>query len=168
MAPDRFRVELLDARHNRSEFACGVDALDRYFRQQAGQETRRRAAAVYVLVDVAAAVVAGYYTLSSIGIESSELPDDVARRLPRYPVLPGMLIGRLAVDRRYQGQGFGGVLVRDAAGRAYELSASVGAALIVVDEKDASVARFSAQYGFQPLPSDPLRLFIPMGSVSKL
>jgi hypothetical protein len=63
-----FRVEILEARHDRKAFHCGVEALDRYFREQVTQDVRRRATACYVAVEAATARVAGYYTLAAGGV----------------------------------------------------------------------------------------------------
>ena len=114
MAAERYRVEPLARHHPKADFSCGVEALDRYFREQAGQDLRRRLAAPYVPVDTATGGLAGYYTLSSISLLSRSLPADLMRRLPHYPEFPATLIGRLAVDVRSRGQGLGEHLLLDA------------------------------------------------------
>jgi uncharacterized protein (DUF1778 family) len=102
-----FRVELLNAAHNRAAFSCGVPALDRYLVQQAGQEMRRGVARVFVLCEQGFIDVLGYYTLSPTSIDYGDLPAEISKRLPRYPTLPALLLGRLAVEARRQGQGLG-------------------------------------------------------------
>ncbi len=97
-------VEPLRKDHIRLPFACGTESLDRYFHQQAVQDARRKAAAVFVLTSEQGDAVLGYYTLSATSIDSSELPEGIARKLPRYPRLPAILIGRLAVAQNYQGR----------------------------------------------------------------
>ena len=115
---DRFRVESLAASHRRAEFGCGNEALDRYLHRQAGQDARRLVAAVFVLYDAEADLIAGYYTLNASSIAPTDLPAELARKLPRYEALPAVLLGRLAVDARYQGQGLGALLLFDALKRA--------------------------------------------------
>ena len=95
-------------------FACGVEALDRYFREQVGQDIKRRATACYVAFDLATGKLAGYYTLSAAGVPLGELPESVVKKLPRYPSVPVARLGRLAVDMAYRGKGLGGALVWDA------------------------------------------------------
>ena len=112
--------------------------------------------------------ILGYYTLSSYGIDLGELPADVARKLPRYPLIPAALLGRLAVDRHYQGQGIGEFLLMDALRRALEQSAKIAAAAVVVDAIDAAAARLYRHSGFVPLPSIADRLFLPMRTAANL
>jgi GNAT superfamily N-acetyltransferase len=168
MAHERFLVELLSRHHDRSEFSCGVDALDRYLRQQAGQEMRRYVASVYVLYDRELQTIAGYYTLSAFSVEPTTLPDDISRRLPRYESIPAVLLGRLATDTRYRGQGFGGLLLINALRRSLEVSTQVGAAMVVVDAIDRAAASFYERYGFHAFPSYPNRLFITMQTIATL
>jgi GNAT superfamily N-acetyltransferase len=165
---ESYRVELLGRQHDRTAFSCGVDALDRYFQQQAGQDQRRSVAIPYVLVDVATGRVAGYYTLSTFSIVPERLPEALVRKLPRYDVLPAILVGRLAVDQRYRGQRLGGALLIDALRRCLGISREVGAIGVVVDAKDDSARSFYEHYGFIRLPDQPYCLFLPMTLVEKL
>ena len=105
-----FVVEPLGTSHDRTEFTCGVGALDRYFRQQAGQDVRRRATACFVAREIATGRIAGYYTLAAGGILLSDLPGPLAKRLPRYPSVPVARLGRLAVALDYHSQKLGGAL----------------------------------------------------------
>lgn len=100
----------LDSHHDRAAFSCGVVALDTYFRLYAGQDVRNRAAAVWVLWDETAALIVGYYTLRACGIQAQSLPPALAKKFPKYPLLPGSLLGRLAVDTRYRRLGIRGTL----------------------------------------------------------
>jgi GNAT superfamily N-acetyltransferase len=165
---DRYRFEPLDAHHNRADFSCGVEALDRYFRQQAGQDQRRRVAVPYVLVDPTTGAVVGYYTLSTLSILAESLPDEVTRRLPRYQALPAILIGRLALDQRYRGQGLGELLLMDALRCGLEISRQVGAMAVVVDAKDNAARAFYERYGFIRFLDHEYRLFLPMATVAQI
>jgi GNAT superfamily N-acetyltransferase len=167
MTSDRYRVELLSTHHDREAFTCGVEALDRYLKQQAGQDMRRRLAAVFILYDAEQDAVVGYYTLSATGIIAAALPDDMTRRLPRYPTLPVILLGRLAVDQRYRGQGFGEVILGDAIRRC-QAQSEVAAMAVVVDAKDGSARAFYERYGFRRLLDDEYRLFLPLASAPRL
>lgn len=168
MPATSFRIEPLAKRHDRSSFSCGRQELDEYLQTQAGQEMRRRVAAVYVLTEGVDSTVLGYYTLSAHTVDASKLPQDWARKLPRYPALPATLIGRLAVDRTTQGQGHGVKLVFDALRRAYSNSSEVGSAAIVVDALDDQAKRFYLKVGFEALLDTPRRLFLPMSSIQQL
>jgi GNAT superfamily N-acetyltransferase len=166
MTSDRFRVELLDTHHDRESFSCGVESLDRYLKQQAGQDARRRLAVVFILYDAADGAIVGYYTLSATGVIAAALPDDVTKRLPRYPMLPVILIGRLAVDRRYRGQGFGEVILGDAIRRC-QAQHEVAAMAVVVEAKDDAARSFYERYGFRRLIDDEYRLFLPLTAIPR-
>jgi GNAT superfamily N-acetyltransferase len=163
-----FLVEVLSEQHERAAFSCGVEALDRYFREQAGQDVRRRIAVVFVLVERATGRVAGYFTLASTGLVLEGLPPEMARKLPRYPMLPATLLGRLAVDQRHHGQGLGKLLLLDALRRSWEASRKVASLAVVADPKDDAARRFYVKFGFLPLSAAPCRLFLPMKTVEEL
>jgi GNAT superfamily N-acetyltransferase len=160
-------VELLDERHDRSAFSSGNDDLDRYLREQAGQDQRRRLSAVFVLLDVANDTVAGYYTLSACEIEPRALPEEIAKRLPRRPV-PGTLIGRLATDLRYRGRGLGGMLLVNALTRSARASLDIGAMAVIVDAKDDQARAFYEHHAFQRFTDNPYRLFLPMADAERV
>ncbi|HEY4942190.1 MAG TPA: GNAT family N-acetyltransferase [Rhizomicrobium sp.] len=159
------RIEPLGEQHDRSGFSCGVDALDRYFRTQAGQDSRRRIAACFVLT-AADGTVAGYYTLSATNILLTELPSATAKKLPRYPLMPATLMGRLAVAKKYQGQKFGELLLLDAFART--LRSEIASFAFVVDAKDAAAVTFYERLGFIRLPSTERRLFKPVSEIATL
>jgi GNAT superfamily N-acetyltransferase len=158
-------IEILGPQHNRSTFTSGVESLDRYFRAQAGQEARKNIAAPFVLV-LADGSVGGYYTLSATAVKLAELPADVARRLPRYPLVPATLLGRLAVDRQHQGKGYGRFLLADALGRA--VRSEIASFALMVDAKDEAARRFYERESFLPLPDQPMKLFRPMADIAAL
>lgn len=162
-------TELLSNDHNRADFSCGNISLDRYLYEQAGQDLRRACATPFVLVTApGASAVLGYYTLSNYGIDVGELPTHVAKRLPRYKLIPATLLGRLAVDKRHHGQGIGEFLLLDALFRALTPSAEIAAAAVVVGAIDAGAARFYEHFGFIAFPSIADRLFLPMKAVTAL
>lgn len=160
-----FRIERLGEGHDRSRFSSGVLALDGYLRSQVGQDVRRRVASCFLLLDGSGQVV-GYYTLAAASVVPADLPDDVVRRLPRYPSLPAYRIGRLAVDQALRGQKLGAALLADALRRA--LRAEAAAVAILVDAKDETAGAFYRHHGFLALSGQPLALFLPLATAAKL
>ena len=162
-----FVVEPLDPHHDRASFSCGEPSLDRYIRRQASQDARRRVARVFVASGEPPGRIAGYYTLSAASFERENLPAEVARRLPHYPV-PAAVIGRLAVDLRSQGSGLGEVLLLDAAQRVVRAGDTLGVYAIVVDALHDRAGAFYERYGFTPFPSLPRRLYLPLRTFERL
>lgn len=160
-------IEPLASRHDRAAFSCGVDALDQYLRRQAGQDAKRHAAATFVLTFEGSTTVAGFYTLSAASIELLALPEATAKRLPKYPQLPAILLGRLAVDGRWAGQGFGGLLLADALKRCLTIS-DLGWVAVVVDAKDDSALAFYLRHHFVRLSASSMRLMLSRETIRKL
>ncbi|MYI49790.1 MAG: GNAT family N-acetyltransferase [Rhodospirillaceae bacterium] len=160
-------VEPLASHHDRASFSCGEPSLDRYIRRQARQDARRRVARVFVASGEPPGRVAGYYTLSAASFEKDDLPAEVAKRLPHYPV-PAAVIGRLAVDHRSQGSGLGEVLLLDAIHRVVRAGDTIGVYAVVVDALHERAGAFYERYGFLPFPSRPLRLYLPLRTFEQL
>ncbi len=168
MSKPRFSVEVLEKRHQRDNFDCGGDALNRYIRTQARQEMERDVAIVYVLVPHdQPARIAGYYSLSATAVRLSEWPEPTRKKLPRYPLVPATLIGRLAVDQANRGLRLGERLLIDALRRSLTASQTVASVAVIVDAKDTAGVAFYLRYGFIPFPDQPLRLFLPMKTVAQ-
>jgi ribosomal protein S18 acetylase RimI-like enzyme len=155
-----YHIEPLSGQHGRSQFFSGSEPLDRYFRETASQDVKRRVATCFVAVGRDARDVAGYYTLTATSIALSAFSPDIVGKLPRYPVVPAALLGRLAVASDYQGLGLGGVLLADALKRTSR--AELGVFAMVVDAKDAAAQRFYEHYGFMLLPGEARRLCLPI------
>ena len=155
-------IKPLDSRHDRPGFHCGVISLDDYIRKQARQDVKRRVSRVFVAsaTEYPNSIV-GYYTLSTLSIELSQLPEALARKLPRHPV-PAALLGRLAVNQRAQGHGVGGLLLVDAIKRTLAISKEIAIYAMVVDAIDDRAQRFYEQFGFSLLSSGSRRLFLPL------
>lgn len=160
----RYSFEPL-GKHNRAAFSCGEEALDRYLHERAGQDQRRNVTNCFVLCDRVNQAIVGYYTLSAATVIPTDLPESLAKKLPRYPNLPVFLVGRLAVDQRYHRQGFGERLLVDALRRARDATSQVAAIGVIVEAKNEDVATFYERYGFVRLTNSPLRLLLPMGSI---
>jgi len=122
-------------------------------------------AATFVLVP-RDGTIAGHYTLSSTSVQLAELPVQTVRKLPRYPLVPATLLGRLAVDRRHQGKGYGRFLLADALYRAAQ--SEIASFAVIVDAKDDSARRFYERESFLPLPEQPMKLFRPMVDIRRL
>ena len=148
--------------HDRKHFACGQAALDVYLQKQALQDIKRRVASCFVLLD-SAERIAGYYTLSAGSVLLDALPEALCKKLPRYPTVPVVRMGRLAVASQAQGQGLGGVLLYDALART--LRADIAAYALLVEAKNATAAAFYSHYGFIALPEKTLTVFLPLASV---
>src|SRR5271167_1303569 len=124
MAPrpsEDLQIRLLDERHDRDSFTCGVESLDRYLKTQAGQDVRRKANGVFVLSDQDdLARILGYYTLCAMALSQGDVPAAARKHIPRYPLVSATLIGRLAVSKDHQGRRLGAILLADGLQRAFE------------------------------------------------
>jgi predicted N-acetyltransferase YhbS len=138
--------------------------LDNYLQQRVTQDIRRRVTACFVAVD-ADQHIAGYYTLASASLPLPDLPAAIGRKLPRYPSVPTVRLGRLAVDVQFKGQGLGGALLADALYRATR--SEIAAYAVVVDAKDDQAAAFYSHHGFIALPTAQMTLFLPLASLQK-
>lgn len=157
-----YRVTAFDGSYNRKAFSSTSEALNRYLKTQASQDIKRRLAACYLLV-TGENKVAGYYTLSAMSIPLPDLPDELKAKLPRYPTIPAVLLGRLAVDMRHAGKGLGGVLLVDAIKRSK--AAEIAAYAMVADAKDQGATEFYQHFGFIPFEGKPTSLFLPLGNI---
>ena len=159
------RIEALEAHHDRVGFCCGVPELDTYLQQRSGQDIRRKFSAIFVLT-ADSKTIAGFYTLSAHSIAGADLPPELAKRLPHFP-LPVTLLGRMAVAQALQGAGLGEFLLLDALNRALHGSRQVASWAVVVDAK-AGARHFYLKHDFIPLPASPDRLFLPMKTIEAL
>jgi predicted GNAT family N-acyltransferase len=158
---------LLATTHQKSKFFCNKAMLDNYIQNQAKQDLKGKVSACFVLSDDDK-IIKGYYTLSNGSIPRSHLPESIIKRLPRYKDLPVTLLGRLAVDNKFQGQKLGKLLLIDALKRSYDAaSGSTASMAVIVDPIDQEAISFYARYGFISLP-DSSRMFIPMQTVEQL
>jgi ribosomal protein S18 acetylase RimI-like enzyme len=165
--PD-LRIEALAPHHDRNGFSCGVDSLDRYLRMQAGQDVRRKANGVFVLVEPEKPnIVLGYYTLCATGLPPGDVPAAARKHIPRYPLVSATLIGRLAVAAARQGERLGAMLLADAVRRAYASAAIVGSSMLVVDALDERAVAFYEGNGFVRLP-DSMRLMLPTHTIGRM
>lgn len=163
------RVEPFDrGRHDRSGFCCGEPSLDEYLARQATQDVRRAVASLFCLVDDNGAsgrlTIAGYYTLCASSVRLRDIPPALAKRLPSYPDVPAILLGRLAVSAGLQGTGLGGRLLGEALRRCRAMP--LAAWCVAVDALNGRAAAWYERSAFVPLVGQPHRLILPTATIS--
>lgn len=165
-------IELLDPeRHDRDNFSCGVETVDNYFRKTANKLAKAGNTRVYVMTSENGDVV-GFYALNAHSVGFTELPSRYARARPFHGEIPAAFISMIGVDQRYAGQGYGGDLLADALLRIVQAADRIGIAVVILDVLDDGnpdlVQRRKAlylRYGFEPLSSNQLRLFLPVAAI---
>lgn len=158
-------IEPMGKHHDRTTFSCGIAELDRYLKEQASQDLKRRTASVFVAVN--GNTVIGFFTLSATAISRESLPAEIIKKLPKYPI-PAVLLGRLATDVLCQGQNIGKALLINAMKRAVLASSTIGMYAIVVDAKNETAKSFYKHFGFIELLDAPMRLFLPLDTIVDL
>jgi len=156
-----FRIDQLGPQHDRAQFVSGSAPLDQYFQQQVSQDVRRRVTTCFVAL-AKDQQIAGFYTLASTSVVLTDLPQSIGKKLPRYPTVPAVRMGRLAVHQDFKGKGLGGALLADALSRACK--AEIAAFALVVDAKDQTALDFYAHHGFIAFAATPLSLFLPLAT----
>jgi len=157
-------IEPLNQHHKRAAFFCGIETLDRYLKRQANQDIKRRVSRVFVVRSRQDRTrVMGYYTLSTLSIDLSVLPEKLAKKLPKNPI-PAALIGRLAVNLYAQGKGIGKMLLSNAIKRTLAVGTEFAIYAVVVDAINEEAESFYMQYGFAHLASEGKRLFLALKS----
>ncbi|MCF6306985.1 MAG: GNAT family N-acetyltransferase [Flavobacteriaceae bacterium] len=161
-------TENLNSNHRKKEFSCGKEMLDNYLQKQANQDIKRKLSACFVLNDKETNLLKGYYTLANNNIPQNLIPTEFQKKLPKsYTSIPTTLLGRLAIDNRFQGKGIGKLLLMDALNRSYEISKSIGSFAVIVDPLDEDAENFYDKYGFINLP-DSGKMFLPMNTIKTL
>ncbi|HZO51104.1 MAG TPA: GNAT family N-acetyltransferase [Bryobacteraceae bacterium] len=153
--------------HDRAALSCGIPELDRYLHSQASQDARRKVAVPFVMVGPAHEVI-GYYTLSAYTVRLPELPPDKSKNLPRYPLLPATLLGRLAISNSHRGRKLGSLLLMDALDRSWKSSAEIASIGVVAEAINAEAREFYLHHQFIPLIGNPHKLCIAMTTLAKL
>lgn len=161
-------IELLNKRHNRLGFDCGNEVLNNYLKHRASQDVKRKLAACFVLSEKASPEIMGFYTLSNNSIPLLSFPESLQIKLPKsYKSIPTTLIGRLAISKKFQGQGIGKILLIDALKRSYLASTAMGSFAVVVDPIDEPAKNFYAKYDFIQLP-DSGKMLMSMKTLNEL
>lgn len=155
------QVQALAGDHDRQGFDCGRQELNNWLRQVARQHQDKGLSKIFVAVrEEAPDRICGYYALTLAELENRHLPEVWRRKLPRR--IPGVRLGRLAVDRQYQGKGLGEMLLVDALTRAQRIYAEAGGIGLFVDALDEQAAGYYLNFGFEASPDNPLLLFLPV------
>lgn len=162
----RFVIEPLGKKHKRAGFSCGNERIDRYFREAVSQDVKRNYATCFVAREAATDRAAGFYTLSSSTVPLTNVPVELARKLPRYPSVPAVLIGWLGRHKDYAGIGLGEALLFDAIRTV--ATSPIGAHAIFADAIDTDAASFYGAFGFTPLIERPLVLYLPVATAMGL
>ncbi len=168
-------IEAFDPeRHDREGFSCGVEQVDNFFKRTANKLAKADNLRVFVMIAPGGPVI-GFYALNAHAVSFSDLPPKFARSRPSHGNIPAAYISMIGVDQRFAGRGYGGDLLVDALKRIVRAADALGIAVVLLDVLDDGDAAHMAKrkalyegYGFAPLPSNPLRLFLPLGTVRRL
>lgn len=162
------------ARHDRTTFSCGVEQVDNFFRKTANKLAKADNVRIWVMAAPDGALI-GFYALNAHAIDYSDLPGRFAGNRPGHGRIPAAYLSMIGVDARHAGRGYGGDLLVDALARIARAADGLGIAVVMLDMLDcgdpARVGRrlkLYESYGFAPLPSNPLRLFLPLATVRAL
>lgn len=165
---ERLVIEpLARSHHDRAGFDCGKEVLNIFLRNFARQNDEKGLGRTYVLAEAGQAAILGYYTISTGEIEFDDVPKPVRKGLPSYPI-PVSHIGRLAIDKRMQGKGFGTDLLIDAFRRTLAAAEQIGIHAVEVVALDDEAKRFYLRFGFVELLDDPLHLYLAVGTIRQL
>jgi len=156
--------ETVSKKHDRETFDCGDEALNEFLRRYARKSHERGGAKTFLAIEDAGDTILGFYSLSPASVDYARTPEILRRGLARHEV-PGFRLARLAVDRRFQGQGIGGQLLLAAGKRCLWAAAEVGGVVLVIDAKNKGVAGWYAGYGAVPLLDAPLSLLLPLATI---
>ncbi len=160
-----YRVEPLADDHDLDVFACGQPDLDEWLQQHARRATSQ-GTRTYVLIEESSSAVAGYFALAPHLIERQEAPRRVGRGAPQR--IPAILLAKLAVHERLQGQGLGAELLVHSLTTIIAAARSAGGRLVVVDAIDEHAASFYRAHDFQVSPTDPHRLVMKLSTAARV
>lgn len=162
MLSRKIKVVTFNKSFLRSAFDCGSVPLNDYLRQQVSQDIKRNIASCFTIIDENKTIL-GYYTLASTSIPLIDLPDNLKKKLPRYPSVPAVLLGRLAIDKQVKGQGLGKALLGNALKRI--VRSEIAAYALIVDAKDKDARAFYSKFGFIPFTNAENKLFLPLEKI---
>lgn len=157
-------ITLLDRRHDRAGFDCGVPELNAFLKVTARQHTQKGISRTFVLTDSGSASILGFFTLTLCEVQTVGLPAAVSHHYPLHP-LPAVRLARLAVSRKEQGKHFGELLLTEALCRTRLIAEQAGLIGLFVDAKSDSARQFYLRYGFLSLVGQPLQLFLPIAAI---
>lgn len=153
------QIQPLTGSHNKQGFDCGAESLNNWLQQVARQHQDKGISKTFVAtLEENPTQICGYYALTLAELDGQHLPQAWRKKMPRR--IPGVRLGRLAVDARYQGKGLGALLLVDALSRAARIHREAGGIGLFVDALDEPAARFYQRFGFAAAPDNPLLLFL--------
>ena len=158
------KIVQFDKKYDYSSFDCGVPALNNYLKTQASQDIRNHYSVIFVALEETAEKVVGFYTLSNASVPLNQIPRNLQKKLPKYPNIPAIRLGRLAVDKSVQGFGVGKKLLADAILQSLRYPAW---AVMLVDAKDAQASAFYKKHGFTAIDDNELNLFVLRSMLTK-
>ena len=160
------QVQALAGDHDRQGFDCGRQELNDWLRQVARQHQDKGLSKTFVAIrDEAPTRICGYFALTLAELENRHLPESWRKKLPQR--IPGVRLGRLAVDSQFQGKKLGELLLVDALTRAQRIYAEAGGIGLFVDAKDEQAAAYYRNFGFEASPGNPLLLFLSAAVIGK-
>lgn len=161
-------------KHDRTAFSCGIDQVDNFFKKTANKLSKADNLRVWVMTDATGGLI-GFYAANAHSVDYRDLPTKYSRTRPGHGKIPAAYISMIGVDQGFQRKGYGGDLLIDCLYRLAQASEALGIAVVLLDVLDCGdpeqvERRLSIYkgYGFEPLPSTPLRLFLPMATVKAL
>ncbi len=157
-------IEPLNKSHNREQFDCGVEILNQFLKTTARQHIQKGISRTFILSEEERIV--GFFTLTICEIKSEKLPSSFAKKYPSQ--VPGVKLARLAVDKQWQRQGIGEILMVEAMQSALLVAETAGGIGLFVDAKDESAQSYYARYGFIALADCPLEMFLPLSLLRTL
>ena len=172
---DRPRIEPLDpARHDRAAFSCGVEQVDNYFKRTANKLALANNVRIWVMASPEDGLI-GFYAINAHAVAYTDLPAKFAKTRLGHGPIPAAYLSMIGVDTKFAGKGYRGDLLIDALSRIARAADDIGIAVVMLDVLDCGNAELVEQrlklytsYGFSPLPSNPLRLFLPLATVRAL
>ncbi|WP_182086360.1 GNAT family N-acetyltransferase [Aureimonas sp. ME7] len=168
-------IEPLDReKHDRAAFSCGVAQVDNFFRNTANKLAKADNLRTWVMTDPDGSII-GFYAMNAHAVDYTDLPKRFARTRPGHGSIPAAYVSMIGVRKDLQGKGYGGDLLADCLKRIARVADQIGIAVVTLDVLDcgdpALVVRRQrayATYGFEPLPSQPLCMFLPLATVRRL
>ena len=157
------RIHKYERHYKRDQFDCGKEPLNNYILRNATKDVKAGACTCFIIKNDDEEVI-GYYTLATESIPIEDAPHEFQKRI-KYPYVPVILLGRLAIDKRHFGKGFGKLLLVNSLKRSLEVAKNhVGAVAVIVDPIDEDARRYYAKYGFNLL-QDSGRMFMSMKTI---
>jgi len=153
-----------DLRDLRGSFDCGAKDLNSWLKRQASQDISKRACALFAALNPEKDRIAGFYTLAMYSVNLPDIPPEIHKKLPKYPLVPAFLLGRLAVDLNFRGKGVGELLLLDAMKRSLDNEIAWWAMIVHSKEESRS---FYLRYGFCSFDDEKYRLFLPHETIRK-